>query len=216
MERSIRVIIVDDHEMVRRGLSTYLSTEDDIDIVGEASNGKDAIALSIELQPDVILMDLVMEPMDGIEATREIINFHKNDSHEIKVIIVTSFIEEEKVLAALEAGAYSYLLKTASAPDISDAIRKAMRNQAVLTGEASYIMVNSLNRKSPKHRLLTQRELEVLQLLGDGKSNKEISEILFIGIKTVKTHVSNVLSKLELEDRTKAAVYANQHKLILK
>ncbi len=215
MQKGIKVLIVDDHQMVRRGLAAYLSTEKDIEVVGEASNGREAIDLSLSLKPDVILMDLVMEPMDGIEATREIM-CRFNGSENIKIIIVTSFIEEEKVLSALEAGAYSYLLKTASAEEISEAIRKAMKNEAVLAGKATNIMINNLNRKSPKHSLLTQRELEVLQLLGEGKTNKEISEALFIGIKTVKTHVSNVLSKLELEDRTKAAVYANQNNIIAK
>ncbi len=215
MEKGIKVIIVDDHQMVRRGLAAYLSTEKDIEVVGEAANGSEAIALSLSLKPDVVLMDLVMEPMDGIEATREIMN-RFNGSENIKIIIVTSFIEEEKVLSALEAGAYSYLLKTASAEEISGAIRKAMKNEAVLAGKATNIMINTLNRRSPKHTLLTQRELEVLQLIGEGKTNKEISAALFIGIKTVKTHVSNVLSKLELEDRTKAAVYANQNNILTK
>lgn len=215
MKKGIKVIIVDDHQMVRRGLAAYLSTEKDIEVVGEAANGSEAIALSLSLKPDVVLMDLVMEPMDGIEATREIMN-RFNGSENIKIIIVTSFIEEEKVLSALEAGAYSYLLKTASAEEISGAIRKAMKNEAVLAGKATNIMINTLNRRSPKHTLLTQRELEVLQLIGEGKTNKEISTALFIGIKTVKTHVSNVLSKLELEDRTKAAVYANQNNILSK
>nr|WP_204404521.1 response regulator transcription factor [Alkaliphilus hydrothermalis] len=207
-------MIVDDHEMVRMGLSAYLSTEDLIEIVGEASNGREALELSQALSPDVILMDLIMNEMDGIEATKAILHKFRELKKQVKIIVLTSFIDDQQVFAALEAGAFSFLLKTATATEISDAIIKAMKNEAVLEGKVTHLMINRVQQKEPKHSQLTHRELEVLQLIGEGKTNKEIGEELFIGIKTVKTHVSNILSKLELEDRTKVAVYANQNNLI--
>lgn len=209
----IRVMIVDDHEMVRMGLSAYLSTEDHLEIVGEASNGLEALKLSEVLLPDVILMDLMMDQMDGIEATEKILKRFNEINKTVKIIVLTSFIDDEKVFAALEAGAFSFLLKTATANELSTAIKKAVKDEPVFEGKVTNLMISRVNKKT-KHTQLTQRELEVLQLIGQGKSNKEISEELFIGIKTVKTHVSNILAKLELEDRTKAAVYANQNNLL--
>ncbi|WP_026478531.1 response regulator [Alkaliphilus transvaalensis] len=209
----IRVMIVDDHEMVRMGLSAYLSTEDHLEIVGEASNGLEALKLSEVLLPDVILMDLMMDQMDGIEATEKILKRFNEINKTVKIIVLTSFIDDEKVFAALEAGAFSFLLKTATANELSIAIKKAVKDEPVFEGKVTNLMISRVNKKT-KHTQLTQRELEVLQLIGQGKSNKEISEELFIGIKTVKTHVSNILAKLELEDRTKAAVYANQNNLL--
>lgn len=210
----IKVMLVDDHEMVRMGLRAYLLTEEDIEIVGEASNGKDGVALAEKLKPDVILMDLLMEQMDGIEATKKIMEDPKQNKGNPKVIILTSFLDQQKVFPAIEAGAFSYLLKTSSASEIADAIRKAMKDESVLEGKVTNLMLNRVKQKQPKHSTLTQRELEVLALIGEGKTNKEITEILHIGIKTVKTHVSNILAKLELEDRTKAAVYANHHEIV--
>lgn len=213
MKEKIRVLIVDDHHMVRMGLSTLLSTIEDIQVVGEATNGEEGISQSLKLRPQVVLMDLVMEKMDGIEATREIVSQFEKLNEDIKIIVLTSFVDDEKVMAALEAGAFSYLLKTAKGEEVVQAIKKAVHNESVLEGKVTHVLLNRVHKKPPKHQLLTQRELEVLKLMGEGKTNKEISEVLYIGIKTVKTHVSNILSKLELEDRTKAAVYANQHKL---
>ncbi len=214
MEKKIKVMLVDDHEMVRMGLGAYISTDEAIEIVGEASNGREGLEMAIERKPDIILMDLVMEEMNGIEATKAITEAFQERGWEVKIIVLTSFIEEDKVMPALEAGAFSYLLKTTKAEDIVRAIKKAYEGESVLEGKVSQVMLKSSRKKAEKHEILTERELEVLLELGRGKTNKEISETLFIGIKTVKTHVSNILSKLELEDRTKAAVYANKHHLV--
>lgn len=214
MEKKIKVMLVDDHEMVRMGLGAYISTDEDIEIVGEASNGREGLEMAIERKPEIILMDLVMEEMNGIEATQKITEAFEERGWEVKIIVLTSFIEEEKVMPALEAGAFSYLLKTTKAEDIVRAIKKAYEGESVLEGKVSQVMLKSSRKKAEKHEILTEREFEVLLELGRGKTNKEISETLFIGIKTVKTHVSNILSKLELEDRTKAAVYANKHHLV--
>lgn len=206
----IRVLLVDDHEMVRMGLAAYLATEDGIEVVGEAGNGEEGLRLAEQLKPDVILMDLVMDQMDGIAATRAI----RERLPETKVIVLTSFIDDEKVYPVIEAGAFSYLLKTARASEIAEAIRSAYAGQPVLESQvAGKIMARVRQRELP-HASLTTRELEVLRLIGEGKSNQEIAEALVIGIKTVKTHVSNILSKLHVEDRTQAAIYAHRHGLV--
>ncbi|MCD8500945.1 MAG: response regulator transcription factor [Bacillaceae bacterium] len=207
---NIKVVIVDDHEMVRMGLKMYLSNEEDIEVIGEGCNGEEAIKLAKELTPDIILMDLKMETMDGIEATKQITASNKN----VKVIVLTSYIDDEMVFPVIEAGAFSYLLKTTNANEIALAIRKAHRGEATIESKVASAMFNKMKQEKPKHNVLTKREIEVLSLLGEGKSNKDISEQLFIGIKTVKTHVSNILSKLELEDRTQAAIYANKNGLV--
>lgn len=210
-EKTIKVLVVDDHEMVRRGLISYLESEPDIQVIGEAANGQEAIEICRKIQPDVILMDLLMEKMGGIEATKEI----KQLSPNIKIIILTSFIDEDLTLPALEAGALSYLLKTSKAAEISNAIRRAVQEEAIIEPKVASQMLNRLraNDNLPHHSL-TNRELEVLKLIGHGMTNQEIADQLFIGIKTVKTHVSNILSKLEIDDRTQAAIYANKNKLV--
>ncbi|QOS97640.1 response regulator transcription factor [Brevibacterium sp. JNUCC-42] len=207
----IRVLLVDDHEMVRMGLASYLSTEDDIEVVGEASSGEEGVRLVEEMQPDVVLMDLVMEGMGGIEATRKV----REVLPHTKVIVLTSFIDDEKVYPVIEAGAFSYLLKTSRASEIVKAIRAAVEGEPVLESQvASKIMARfRTGAQTPAHQQLTPRELEVLLLIGQGKSNQEIADELIIGIKTVKTHVSNVLSKLGVEDRTQAAIYVHKHQL---
>ncbi|TPG70935.1 DNA-binding response regulator [Brevibacillus laterosporus] len=207
----IRVLLVDDHEMVRMGLASYLSTEDGIEVVGEASSGEDGVRLVEEMQPDVVLMDLVMEGMGGIEATRKV----REVLPHTKVIVLTSFIDDEKVYPVIEAGAFSYLLKTSRASEIVKAIRAAVEGEPVLESQvASKIMARfRTGAQTPAHQQLTPRELEVLLLIGQGKSNQEIADELIIGIKTVKTHVSNVLSKLGVEDRTQAAIYVHKHQL---
>ncbi len=207
----IRVLLVDDHEMVRLGVSSYLLIQDDIEVVGEAENGIIGYEKALELRPDVILMDLVMEEMDGIEATKSILK----DWPEAKIIIVTSFIDDEKVYPAIEAGAAGYMLKTSTAHEIADAIRATQRGERVLEPEVTTKMVNRMTNKTIQlHEDLTNREREVLMLISQGKSNQEIADELFITLKTVKTHVSNILSKLEVEDRTQAAIYAFKHKLV--
>lgn len=208
----IRVLFVDDHEMVRIGVTTYLKTQKDIEVVGEASNGEEAIELALKLRPDLILMDIVMDKMDGIEATRRIIQ----QWPEAKVLMVTSFVDDDKVYPALEAGATSYILKTSKASDIADAIRKTAQGESVFEQEVtSKMMAKMRGDKNPDlHEELTAREMEVLLLIASGKTNQEIADQLFIALKTVKVHVSNVLSKLEVKDRTQAAIYAHQHDLI--
>ncbi|GIN83873.1 DNA-binding response regulator [Heyndrickxia sporothermodurans] len=210
----IKVLLVDDHEMVRIGVSAFLSIQPDIEIVGEAASGQEGVELALQLKPDIILMDLVMNGMDGIQATREIIK----QWPEAKIIIVTSFIDDEKVYPALEAGAASYMLKTSKASDIADAVRSTYEGQSVLEPEVTGKMMMRMKQgnKRPLHDDLTNRELEILLLMAEGMTNQEIADELFIALKTVKTHVSNILSKLEVQDRTQAVIYAFQHQLITK
>ncbi len=208
----IRVLLVDDHEMVRMGMAAYLSTEEDIEVVGEASSGEEGVRLAQELSPDVILMDLVMEGIGGVEATRRV----REVCPSCKVIVLTSFIDDEKVYPVIEAGAFSYLLKTSRAAEIARAIRAAAAGEPVLESRvAGKIMARFRHANEPApHEQLTPRELDVLRLIGQGKSNQEIADELIIGIKTVKTHVSNILSKLGVEDRTQAAIYVHKHNLL--
>lgn len=208
----IRVVFVDDHEMVRIGVSAYLSAQPDIEVVGEAGDGEKGVELALELRPDIILMDLVMEGMDGIEATRRIIEKWPD----AKIIIVTSFLDDEKVYPALEAGATSYMLKTSKASEIADAVRHTYKGQSVLEPEVTGKMMRKMREKNQHlpHDELTNRELEILLLMAEGKSNQEIADELFIALKTVKTHVSNILSKLQVQDRTQAVIYAFKHSLI--
>ncbi len=206
----IRILVVDDHEMVRKGLVSYLETEDGLEIVGEAENGLQAIEKCKQFRPQVVLMDLIMEKMGGIDATREI----KKLFPEIKVIILTSFVDEKQIFPALEAGALSYLLKTSKADDIVKAILSSLNNESIIEPKVASKMLNRMRQPEfTLHQTLTTRELEVLALIGQGKTNQEIADALFIGIKTVKTHVSNVLSKLGVDDRTQAAIYALKHDL---
>lgn len=208
----IRVLIIDDHEMVRLGVSSYLSIQDDIEVVGEANNGLVGYHQALELRPDVILMDLVMDTMDGIEATQKIMA----EWPEAKIIIVTSFLDDEKVYPALEAGAKSYILKTSSAKEIAEAIRSTQAGQSVMQEEVTQKMLDreAEEKEVHLHDELTGRECEVLQLVAKGYSNQAIADELFITLKTVKTHVSNILSKLEVDDRTQATIYAFQHHLV--
>ena len=207
----INVLLVDDHEMVRLGVSSYLSMQDDIDVIAEAKNGREGVEKALSYKPDIILMDLVMPEMDGIEATKEILR----QWPEAKIIILTSFIDDEKVFPAINAGAKSYILKTSSASQIAKAIRDTYQGDGVFEPQVTDKLVNRIQMKQHfPHDDLTQRELEVLLLIAQGKSNQEIADELFITLKTVKTHVSNILSKLEVEDRTQATIYAFKHQLI--
>ena len=192
----IKVLLVDDHEMVRLGVSAYLSVQEDIEVIAQAENGKIGVEKALELKPDIILMDLVMPVMDGIEATKEILL----QWPEAKIIILTSFIDDEKVFPAINAGAKSYILKTSSASQIAKAIRDTYKGDGVFEPQVTDKLVNRIQMKHQHfpHDDLTQRELEVLLLIAQGKSNQEIADELFITLKTVKTHVSNILSKLEV------------------
>jgi NarL family two-component system response regulator LiaR len=197
--------------MVRLGLVSYFLTEPGIEVIGEAKNGREGIALAKQHMPDVMLMDLLMDDGNGIEATKEILAFHPT----CKILILTSYYDEEQVFPALEAGAFSYLLKTLPAGKIAEAVRDAMNGQATIAPKVTDLMMMKLRPKDRMlHDDLTEREIDVLKCLGDGLSNQEIGERLFIGVKTVKTHVSNILAKLEVTDRTQAAVYANRHGIL--
>ncbi|MET3698626.1 LuxR family two component transcriptional regulator [Bacillus oleivorans] len=208
----IRILFVDDHEMVRIGVSSYLSAQPDIEVIGEADNGKTAVLMALELRPDIILMDLVMKEMDGIEATREIIKAWP----EAKIIIVTSFLDDDKVYPALEAGATSYLLKTSKASEIAEAIRSTFHGQTVLEPEVTGKVMSKMRKGNERlpHEELTEREMEILLLMTQGKTNQEIADELFIALKTAKVHVSNILSKLDVQDRTQAVIYAFKHSLV--
>ena len=205
-------MVVDDHEMVRRGICSYLETEDDLEVVGQANNGNSAVEMALKLKPDVILMDLIMEHGTGVDATQKI----KQELPCVQIIILTSYIDEALIFPALEAGALSYLLKTSQADEIVEAIHLAIKQEAVIEPKVATKMLTKMrnNTEHRPHSDLTDRELEILGLLGEGKTNQEIADELFIGIKTVKTHVSNILSKLGVEDRTKAAIYAHRNKLV--
>ena len=180
--------------------------------MGEAENGEDGYEKAMALRPDVILMDLVMEVMDGIESTKKILK----EWPEARILIVTSFIDDEKVYPAIEAGASGYLLKTSTAHEIANAIRKTYNGERVLEPEVTTKMMEQLSNRNRHvlHEELTNREQEILLLIAQGMSNQEIADELFITLKTVKTHVSNILAKLEVEDRTQAAIYAFKHGLI--
>ena len=208
----IKVLLVDDHEMVRLGVSAYLSVQEDIEVIAQAENGKIGVEKALELKPDIILMDLVMPVMDGIEATKEILSKWK----EAKIIIVTSFIDDEKVYPAISAGAKSYLLKTSSASEIAQAIRDTYRGEGVFEKEVSEKLEHrhEVEEEFRLYEELTSREKEVLLLIAQGKSNQEIADECFITLKTVKTHVSNILSKLQVEERTQATIYAFKHHLV--
>jgi DNA-binding NarL/FixJ family response regulator len=202
----IRVVLVDDHAVVRSGLRAFFDLLDDIEIVGEAANGREAIALAAELRPDVVLMDLLMPEMDGIAATAEI----KRQQPETEVIALTSFIEEGKVTAALEAGASGYLLKDADAEEVANAVRAAHAGEVHLDPAVTRLLAERLRHRAttPEPEPLTDREREVLRLVGRGMSNKEIATELVITERTARTYVSNILGKLGLASRTQAALYA--------
>lgn len=213
MRNLIKVIIADDHEMVRIGVSAYLSAQPDIEVIGEASNGAEAVEKALTLRPDLILMDNVMPIMTGVQATVEILAKWP----EARIMMVTSFLDDDKVYPALEAGAVSYILKTSNAKQIADAIRKTMVGEPALEPEVmSKMMAKMRGNQVSLHNQLTEREMEVLLCMTRGLSNQEVAEELFIALKTVKTHVSNILAKLEVQDRTQAVVYAYQNGLVKK
>jgi NarL family two-component system response regulator LiaR len=211
----IKVLIVDDHQVVRQGLRTFLELNDDIGVLGEAADGQEAVELATQLKPDVVLMDLVMPRLDGIAAITKI----KSLGTGVKVIALTSFTEDDKVFPAIQAGASSYLLKDVSPDALVDAIRAAHRGEARLHPEVmrklmAQVAAQPASRKQSSGPQLTEREQEVIQLVTQGKSNHEIAEILIISEKTAKAHISNILGKLGLDDRTQMAVYAIKHGLV--
>jgi DNA-binding NarL/FixJ family response regulator len=211
---SIRVLIADDHHVVRRGLVFFLRTQKDLEIIGEAANGKEAVEQAKLLKPDIILMDLVMPEMDGIQATKII----KQEQPDIKIMMLTSFSDQDHVIPALEAGASGFQLKDIQPDELVTSIKKIIGGENQLHPKAtSHLLANLSNKNKQEKNLLaelTKRELDVLKEIANGKSNKEIAASLFITEKTVKTHVSNILSKLELADRTQAALYAVRNQLV--
>lgn len=207
----IRVVVVDDHEIVRKGIIAYLQTDEDIHVVGQASSGDDGAALIIKEKPDVVLMDLIMENGSGIEATKQVMETFPS----CKIIILTSYYDDEQIFPAIEAGAFSYILKTSAADEIVDVIKKAAKGENVIEPKVAGKMMSNFRMEQKKlHDALTAREMEVLLCIGNGMTNQEISDKLYIGIKTVKTHVSNILSKLDVQDRTQAAVYVHRNELL--
>jgi DNA-binding NarL/FixJ family response regulator len=208
----IRVLVVDDHEVVRRGLRGFLDLLDDIDVVGEAADGAQAVAQADALEPDVVLMDLLMPQMDGITAISAIRTAHP----ETEIVALTSFIEEDKVTTALEAGASGYLLKDASADEVADAIRAAHAGEIHLDPQVARVLTQRLRarKEEPPTEALTPREVEVLRRVAAGAANKEIAYELSITERTARTHVSNILGKLGLASRTQAALWAVEHKML--
>jgi NarL family two-component system response regulator LiaR len=205
----IKVLIVDDHQVVRQGLRTFLELQEDVLVVGEAGDGQSAVELVRQLNPNVVLMDLVMPRLDGISATRQV----KSLAPSVKVIALTSFTENDKVFPAIQAGASSYLLKDVSPDNLVEAIRAAHRGETRLHPDiARKLMEQVAQQSSPSREShtenLTEREFDVIKLVAQGNSNQEIAQSLVISEKTVKTHISNILSKLQLVDRTQLAIYA--------
>ena len=206
----IRVLVADDHKVVRRGLRGFFELLDDIEVVGEAEDGQAAVELTGTLEPDVVLMDLLMPRLDGIAATAEI----KARYPDVEVVALTSFIEEDRVTAALEAGATGYLLKDADADDVAAAIRRAHAGEVHLDPQVARLLarrIRSRREDEPGHEPLTEREREVLALVAKGYANKEIAARLDITERTARTHVSNILGKLDLASRTQAALWAVEH-----
>lgn len=207
---AITVMIVDDHEMVRRGACSYLEAQPDISVVAQAGSGEEAVKLAREFIPDVVLMDLVMPGMDGVDATRKV----KDVSPRTQIIILTSFHQDEYIFPALQAGAISFLLKDVKATELVEAIRRAARGEATLHPKIAARVIKTFRSLEPEEAtpfmMLTEREMEVLKLIAKGYSNDKIADRLVISVGTVKGHVSNILSKLHLVDRTQAAAYAWQ------
>lgn len=214
MSNKITILLVDDHEVVRQGLRAYLDAQQDFKVIGEASSGEEAVEAAMEYLPDVVLMDLVMSGMGGVEATRKV----KDATPRTQIVVLTSYHQDEFIFPALQAGAISYVLKDVMMDDLVDAIRKASRGEAVLHPRVAERVIQEINGAKGgifnPFTELTNREMEVLRLIARGMSNSDIAEELFISENTVKGHVSNILSKLQLADRTQAAVYAWEQGLV--
>lgn len=208
-DKIIRVLLVDDHQVVRRGLRTFLEIQDDIEVVGEAADGAEGVARSEELHPDVVLMDIKMPGTDGIEALRKL----RELDNPAKVLIVTSFTEQRTVVPALRAGASGYVYKDVDPEALAGAIRSVHAGHVLLQPEVAGALLAQEDGGTGTGRgsTLTEREREVLGLIADGRSNREIARALVLSEKTVKTHVSNILMKLDLADRTQAALWAVRH-----
>lgn len=205
----MRILLVDDHQMVRLGLKSFFELQDDIEEVTEATNGGEGVEKALGSRPDVIMMDIVMPEMSGIDATLAILK----EWPEAKILILTSYLDNEKIYPVLDAGARGYMLKTSSADEILHAVRKVAKGEFAIETEVSKKVEYHRNHIE-LYEDLTARERDILGLLAKGYENQRIADELFISLKTVKTHVSNILSKLEVSDRTQAVVYAFQHHLV--
>ncbi len=219
-EQKIRVLLVDDHAVVRQGLRLFIEMQPDMQVVGEGANGLDAVRLALELDPDVILLDLMMPQMDGVEATQKILA----QAPQVRVLILTSFGEDDKVFPAIRAGAHGYLLKDIQPRDLVQAVRETYQGKTQLHPDIARRLMTAVSGETPVRsaqpaalsvelQALTEREQEVLAQIARGLTNREIAEKMVISEKTVKTHVSNLLDKLGLEDRTRAAIWALKHGL---
>jgi DNA-binding NarL/FixJ family response regulator len=204
----VKVLLVDDHQVVRRGLRTFLEVQDDIEVVGEAGDGEEGVARAEELRPDVVLMDVRMPGSDGIEALRRL----RSLGNPARVLVVTSFTERRTVVPALRAGAAGYLYKDVDPDALAAAIRSVHAGHTVLQPEVAEALLSQENGPGEgRGGTLTDRERDVLGLIADGRSNREIARSLYLSEKTVKTHVSNILMKLDVSDRTQAALWAVRH-----
>jgi NarL family two-component system response regulator LiaR len=210
----IRVLICDDHAIVRQGLQTFLELQDDIEIVGQAADGEHAVAQALKLRPDVVLMDVVMPQVDGIEAIRRI----RAEDQEMQIIVLSSFSDDAQIFPAIRAGASGYLMKDVSPQELAKAIRMARAGEPLLHPDIARRLMEEVSSAANPERTdlarLTEREVEVLRLVAHGRSNKEIAQDLVLSEKTVKTHVSNILQKLHLADRTQAALFAVRQRLV--
>ena len=209
MER-VTILIADDHPVVRQGLRTFLDLQSDLSVVGEAETGAEAVAKVQELLPEVVLMDLVMPDLDGIEAARRI----RDVSPSTKVIVLTSYAEDEKIFPAIKAGAAGYLLKDVEPAELAEGIRRVRSGEALLHPRIAARVMREITEEKADAEVLTARELDVLRALAKGLSNKAIADELVVSEKTVKSHVSNILAKLHLADRTQAALYAVRERLV--
>ena len=205
----MKILLVDDHQMDRLGLKSFLELQEDVEGVAEATNGREGVEAALASRPDVIIMDIVMPEMSGIDATLAILK----EWPEAKILILTSYLDNEKIYPVLDAGARGYMLKTSSAEEILHAVRKVAKGEFAIETEVSKKVEYHRNHIE-LYEDLTARERDILGLLAKGYENQRIADELFISLKTVKTHVSNILSKLEVNDRTQAVVYAFQHHLV--
>lgn len=214
MSEPIRILLVDDHKIVRQGVRAFFDAYEGIEVIGEAGSGAEAVKLVEERVPDVVLMDLIMPGMDGVEATRQA----KSISPRTQIVVLTSYHDDEHIFPALQAGALSYILKDVEMDELAEAVFKASRNEATLHPQVASRVIQELHgRKKDESALdidLTKREMEILKVIAQGMSNSEIAEKFVISTYTVKGHVSNILSKLHLADRTQAAVYAWQQGVV--
>lgn len=209
----IRILLVDDHQMVRQGLVFFLSYQPDLEVVGQASDGIEAIKLADLLEPDVVLMDIVMPEMDGLSALKIIKDRHPNT----EILVLTSFIDDEKVLSAIQCGAAGYLKKDVNPPELARAIKTVAHGEVYLHPEASRRLAQSMRPQFPQEPhpdILTERELDVLKLIARGLRNQDIADDLSVTLKTVKVHVSNILAKLDMNSRVQAALYALRHNIV--